>query len=97
MSEAKAINIDGTPFEPISRLSRSTLKRARILVGLSQHDLARKVGLSSTAISLFENGRTRCLRPRNERKLVDCFALLGIDLAGDRLGLRPPRRLAAAD
>jgi transcriptional regulator with XRE-family HTH domain len=98
MTDQQVSNIDGTAFkaqEP-PRLSPSTLKRARILLGLSQDDLARKVGLTGSSICNFETGRTRW-RPRNECKLIDCFAQLGIDLIGDRLVLRPPRRLAAAD
>jgi transcriptional regulator with XRE-family HTH domain len=97
MAASSVTNIDGSNFQtqPIARLSASALRQGRILLGLSQGDLARLVRLSSTAISLFELGKTRVLRPRHEKALIEVFAERGIDLDGSAIRLRARRLLAA--
>jgi transcriptional regulator with XRE-family HTH domain len=98
MAASSVRNIDGSVFDtqPPPRLTPAALKRARQIVGFSQQDLACKIRLSSTAISNFETGRARRFHARNERLVIDVFARLGVDLMGDRVVLRQPRRLAAA-
>ena len=53
------------------------LRRHRRRSGLSQDDLAARVGLSVTGIRNLETGRTRAPRPSTVRLLVDAFGLDG--------------------
>jgi transcriptional regulator with XRE-family HTH domain len=89
-------NIDGSVFQiqPTPRLTPGALKRARAMLGLSQADLSRLVGLTCTAISQFETGRTH-LRPKNEVRVIAAFVERGVDVAGGGIRLRPPRLVAA--
>jgi transcriptional regulator with XRE-family HTH domain len=102
MTQATVINLDGngSTFQspPTARLSRSTVRQARLLLGLSQDEIGRLVGLTSTSINNFENGRTLNLRPRHEAKVRDVFKRRGIDLGeGGAIRLRRPPRAAAAE
>ena len=46
------------------------IRKARLLAGLSQGDLAREMGLSQGAVSLWERGKTSPSAPKLKRLAV---------------------------
>ena len=61
------------------------LRKARISKGMSQRELADKLGLTQAAICQFEKGQ-RSPTPQNVRNLANILDIDLVDLAGDDEG-----------
>lgn len=66
------------------KLKRGALKKKRLLAGLSQEALAKKVGTSRQAISFFESGK-RKPHPSTLQRVVDALKCDISDIADMRV------------
>lgn len=61
----------------------SIIKRARLEKGLTQEELAEKVGVKKSAVAKWENGRVSEIKRSNLKNLADVLGLAPTQLLGD--------------
>lgn len=59
------------------------IKKARIEKGLTQEELAEKVGVKKSAVAKWENGRVSEIKRSNLKNLADALGLAPTQLLGD--------------